>query len=152
MEETKIQIEQMITEYLQEYAGEETEYIDALGKSFSRDDLWAFIYDHLAEIGGWDQGSILYHLNSDIEGILFGRVMESLRNVYNDQSGGESFYEQDQMGSAIYHLRALVTCDFASWSRDLLQSEVERKEKLGHFNQTPKEYEVFKEILKKFLG
>lgn len=151
MEETTIQIEQMIREYLQEYTGEETEYIDSFGRSFSRDNLWAFIYDHLAEIGGWDGGSMLYHLNSDIEGILFGRIMGNLRNVYNDQSGGEAFYEQDEMGGAIYHLRALATCDFSSWSRDLLQSEVERKEGLGHFNQVPEEYKVFKEILKKFL-
>ena len=150
MENTYIEIEKMINEYLIEYEGKKTTYIETVGASFSRSVLWAFIYDHLAEIGGWEEGSILYHLNSDIEGIIFGRLMGSLRNVYNDQSEGEVFYELDQMGSALYHLRALSVLDFASWSRDLVQKEVQRKQKLGHFNQVEQIFESFQEIMQKF--
>ncbi len=150
MESTYREIEQMINEYLSEYEGEKTTYIETVGASFSRSVLWAFIYDHLAEIGGWENGAILYHLNSDIEGIIFGRLMGSLQNIYNDQSDGEVFYELDQMGSALYHLRALSVLDFASWSRNLIQQEVQRKQELGHFNQVERIFERFQEILKKF--
>jgi|14BtaG_2_1085337.scaffolds.fasta_scaffold62066_1 hypothetical protein len=150
MEKTYTEIEEMITDYLKKYEGEKTTYIKGVGVSFDRTLVWAFIYDHLAEIGGWDQSSTLYHLNADVEGIIFGRLMGNLRNIYNDKSEGEYFYEQDQMGSASYHLRALSVCDFASWSRNLLLMEVQRKNKLGHFNQVQREFEVFQGLLKNF--
>lgn len=150
MEETKKQIEQMITEYLENYKGDKTLYLEELQRGFKQSDLFSFIYKHLAEIGGWEEGSLLYHLNPDIEGILFGRVLAALNKVYNDQSDGEIFFEQDMMLEAIYHLRALLHCGLVSWSRVLLLSEVQRKEKLGHFNQVPGEYEVFSEYMKKF--
>ena len=125
---------------------ENTPYVQKHGQVFKKELLEDFLYLHLPKSKNeFELTSFLHILDPNIEGVVFGRIMSSLTSVYNDTSDGEAYFESDCMGEVLRSLRVLLKIN-PSWSLNLLHYELSRKDKLGHFNQVPTEFDKLKEL------